>query len=114
MARSSYLDLSFALSADQPGSGVQQPVAQGFRLGPGEWPVQTQQPQPAQQVAGDGRGQAPGLVERERFRGQMADAGVLAGADAVLHPGVRSMPGLEELGLPGRGAGWGAGWGVGG
>ena len=37
--------------------------------------------------------------------GQMADAGVLAGADAVLHAGVRSVTGLEELGVPGRGVG---------
>jgi len=35
----------------------------------------------------------------------MADAGVLAGADAVLDPSVRSVTGLEELGVPGRGVG---------
>ena len=35
----------------------------------------------------------------------MADTGVLAGADAILHARVRSVAGFEELGLPGRGVG---------
>jgi len=37
----------------------------------------------------------------------MADAGVLAGADAVLDAGVRSVTGFEELGVAGRGVGVG-------
>ena len=31
----------------------------------------------------------------------MAEAGVLAGADAVLDAGVRAVAGFEELGVPG-------------
>src|SRR2546430_9946811 len=35
----------------------------------------------------------------------MTEAGLLAGADAVLDPGVRAVAGLEELGAVGGGAG---------
>ena len=37
--------------------------------------------------------------------GQVSDAGVLAGSDAVLDPGVRAVPGIEEWQLSAGGVG---------
>jgi hypothetical protein len=63
-------DLAFAPAMDDAGGGVQQAVAQGLGLGPGERSVQAEQAQPAQQVGGDGGGQAPGAVDLDRVRGR--------------------------------------------
>jgi hypothetical protein len=59
-------DLPQALSADQAGAGVQEPVAQGLGFGLGQVPGQAEQPEPGQQVAGDRDGEVPGLVDLER------------------------------------------------
>jgi hypothetical protein len=77
---------------------VQQAVAQGLGLGLGEGAFQQRQAQPAQQVAGDGGGQAPGPIDLDRGRGQLTEAGLLAGADAVFDSGVGTVAGFEELG----------------
>jgi hypothetical protein len=50
-------------AAHQPGSGVQDAVAQSFRLGFGEVAVEGQQPEPGQQDGGGQRGGHPRLVD---------------------------------------------------
>src|SRR6266516_506982 len=82
---------SAAPAVHEAGSGVQDAVAQRLRLGPGEVAVQGQQLQPGQQDArGHGRVQ-PGLVQPVVMRWEMAEPGVLAGADHVLHPGMDAV-----------------------
>jgi hypothetical protein len=98
-------EFSFALAADQSHGGVQQAVAQCLGLSGSEGALQAEQPQPAQQVAGDHGGDAPGLVDLIGFRGQMLDTGVLGAADPVLDPGVGAVAGFEEDRLPSGGVG---------
>jgi hypothetical protein len=65
-------------SAGQAGGGVEDPVAQGLRLGAGEVAVQGDQLEPGDQVGGDqGRGQ-PCAVDRQGLLREPADARVLA------------------------------------
>jgi hypothetical protein len=91
-------DLAFALAAHDAGGGVEQSVAQGLGFGLGHRPVEAEQTQPAQQVTRDGRGHAPCPVDldRGRGRGHVTQSGLLAGANVVLDPGVRVVPGLES------------------
>jgi hypothetical protein len=96
-------DLSFALAADDPGGGVQQPVAQGLGFGPGEVAAQAEQAEPAEQFGSDHRGDTPGGVDRHADRWEVLEAGVLAGADAVLDAGVGAVAGFEEVELPATG-----------
>jgi hypothetical protein len=84
---------------------VQESVAQCFRFYVGEFAVQGEQLQPREQVAGDGRGGAPGLVDGEVTGGQAAQAGVLAAADAVLDPGLGAVAGFKKRDLPGGSVG---------
>ena len=59
---------------------------------------------PGEQVDADQGAGEPGLVDREPVGGEAADAGVFAGADAVLDAGVSAVAGIEEcvLQLPDR------------
>ena len=81
------------------------PVAQRLGFGVGQRAVQAEQPQPAQQVRGDGRGDAPGLVDRHRGGGEVVQAGGLPAADAVLDAGVGAVAGFEERQLAAAGVG---------
>ncbi len=92
----------FALSAGDPGCGVQQPIPEGLgfcavqlglvgeqhRLGQGE------------QVRGDQGEFGPDFVDVLVPGGQVPEAGVLAGSDPVLDPGVRAVAGFQERQLP--------------
>src|SRR3954447_13827885 len=57
-----------ALAAGQAGGGVQNAVAQPFRLSLGEVAVEGEDLQPGDQVRGDRGGDAPGLVDGELAR----------------------------------------------
>src|ERR1035437_7419787 len=79
--------------------GVQDAVAQRLRLRPGRVAVQGDELQPGQQDAGDHGRVEPRLVDLVVVRGEVAEPGVLAGADAVLvvggggeWPGPVSLP----------------------
>lgn len=74
-------------TAGDPGGGVQDPVAQGFRLGAGEAAVQGEQHQPGQQGRGGEGSDFPGLVHDQRGGGVLTDTAVFACADGVLEPG---------------------------
>jgi hypothetical protein len=84
-----------ALASGDAGCGVQQPVAQLLRLGFREVTIQQQCFGPGDQVD-RGRGEfQPRGVDREDAGGEAAEAGVLAGSDAVLDPGVGSVAGVQ-------------------
>ena len=102
---------SAAPAADEAGGGVQDAVAQGLRLRFCEVAVQGQQLQPGQQDAGDHGRVEPRLVQPVVMRGEMPQAGVLAGADDVLDAGVDAVGGVDvgALAAPAsasRRAGW--------
>ena len=78
------LELGASSVANEFGGGVQQPMAKSFRFGGREFAGQADQLCLAEQVLGDERGLKPGLVVLEGVVGEVAHAGVLAGADAVL------------------------------
>src|SRR5262249_48544480 len=71
-------------AAGEPGCGVQEAVSQGLGLGVGEGAVEGEQPEPGEQGRGGQGGGQPGLVDGEQGGGELADSGVLAGADVVL------------------------------
>src|ERR1035437_6794386 len=86
-------------AADEAGGGVQDAVAQRLRPRPGQVAVQGDELQPGQQDAGDHGRVEPRLVDLVVVRGEVAEPGVLAGADAVLvvggggeWPGPVSLP----------------------
>ena len=93
------------MAAGDAGGGVQQPVAQ--RLGFGAVQVglvgEQHRLRKGQQVGGDQRELDSDRVDVLVPRRQMPWAGVLAGADPVLDPGVRPVPGFQE---PARGWCW--------
>ena len=66
-----------------------------FRLGFGQVAVQGQQFQPGEQDLPGHRGGQPGGVDREVMGGEVAQAGVLAGADGVLDPCVNAVGGVD-------------------
>ena len=68
-------------------------VGEQHRLGVGE------------QVGGDQRQLDPDGVDVFVSGRQVAQAGVLTGSDAVLDPGVRTMSGFQQRGLPAAGVG---------
>jgi hypothetical protein len=86
---------------------VQQAVVQGLGSARARSGVEQEQAQaqPGEQVDADGRGGAPGLVDGEFLGGQVAQAGVFAGADAVLDAGVGAVTGLQPLRPAGGGVG---------
>ena len=88
------LEGSAAAAADEAGGGVQEAVAQGLRLRFREIAVEGGELQPGQQDAGGHRRVEPGLVDRVVVRGEVAQAGVLAGADDILDAGVDAVGGV--------------------
>ena len=83
------------LPLGDPGGGVQELVAQLLWFSGGQLPVQEHRLGPGEQVSG-GQGELePDGVDLEVAGGEPAVAGVLAGADAVLDPGVRAVAGFE-------------------
>jgi hypothetical protein len=90
-ARSAIAQGSATSAAGQPGGGVQDAVAQRFRLGPGQVAVQGDELQPGQQDAGDHGSAEPRLVDLVVARREVAEAGVLAGADDVLDAGMDAV-----------------------
>src|SRR5450755_1680793 len=102
-----YPQVAAALASDDPPGGVEDPVAQGFRLGSGEVAVEGEQPEPGEQVAGDRRGLAPGGADLVVPGRQVPQAGCLAAADPGLDSGLGPVAGFEELDLAARGAGGG-------
>ncbi len=90
---------SLACTVDQACGDVQEPVAQRLRLTSGQGggiAVTAEQSRPGSQVRGDLGERQPGLVDRELPRGEPAQTAVFGLPDAVLHPGVSAVPGLEE------------------
>ena len=81
---------------DEPGSEVQQPVPRSLRFGVGECGVETGQFHSGEEVLGDQGELEPGLLVREGVMGEIAHAGVLAGAYAVLHTGAAAVAELER------------------
>ena len=82
----------FPSASDQPAGGVQHAVAQRLGLGPGEVAVQGQELEPGEQdLPGHRRGQPRGVDPEVKGR-EMAQAGILAGADRVLDPGLDPLP----------------------
>jgi len=80
-----------AAAADQAGGGVQEAVAKCLRLCLSHVAVQGDELEPGQQDAGGHGGVEPGPVDRVVVRGEMAQAGVLTGADRS--PGVAAASG---------------------
>jgi len=101
------LDLPFALTVNDAGGGVQQPVAQRLGFGISQGRVQAQELEPAQEVGGDHGRDAPGGVDAHRGRGQMVQTGGLAAADPVFDAGVGAVTGFEEVQLAAGGVGGG-------
>ena len=96
-----------ALAFDDPPGGVQDLVAQGLWFCFGQVAVEGEEPQPGQQVTGDGGGLAPGGIDLVVSRGQMSQAGAFRAADLVFDSGLGSVAGFEELDLPAGGVGGG-------
>jgi hypothetical protein len=87
-------------AADQPGRGVEHPVAQRLGLGLGQVAVQGQELEPGEQdLPGHRRGQPRG-VDPEVKGGEMADSAVFPGADGVLDPGVDPVRAVDVGVLP--------------
>ncbi len=102
-----YPQVAAALAFDDPLGGVQDPVAQSFRLHSCEVAVEGEEAEPGEQVTSDGRGLAPCFVDLAVPGRQVLQPGGLGAADPVLAPGLGTMPGFEELGLPAGRAGGG-------
>jgi hypothetical protein len=105
------LEAGAACAVDEAGGDVQQPVAQGLRLGFGEIGLVVQENAlgPGDEVDRDQRADQPRLVDRELPGGEPAHAGVLAGADAVFDAGVAAVAGIQPGVLPEWGVGGDAG-----
>ena len=94
------LPAAAAPAAHQAGGGVQDAVAQRLGLGLGQVAVEGEELEPGEQDLRDHRRGQPGLVERVVVGGELADAGVFAGADGVLDPGVDPVAGVDEAFWP--------------
>ncbi len=93
-----------AAADDAPGGGEQaQPQAFGFPAAGGA--VQGEHLHPGQQFAGQGDDLAPDLVLGEAVQGQVAQAGVLGAADAVLAPGAAAVAQFQVSELAALGVG---------
>lgn len=95
-----------ALAFDDPPGGMQDLVTQGLWFRFGQVAVEGEEPQPGQQVAGDGGGLAPGGIDLVVSRGQMSQAGAFRAADLVFGSGLGTVAGFEELDLPAGGYWW--------
>jgi len=78
-----------ALAFDDPPGGMQDLVAQSLWFRFGQVAVEGEEPQPGQQITGDGGGLAPGGIDLVDGRWQMSQAGAFRAADPVLDPGLR-------------------------
>src|SRR5204863_9156231 len=89
--------------AGELGGGVQHPVAERGDLAAGQRGQVREADQlgPADQVGGGQHGLQPGIILLPAAAGQVAQAGLLAFADAVLDPGVLAVPQLQPGCLPG-------------
>jgi hypothetical protein len=105
------LEPDAAAAAHEAGGDVQQPVAQRLRFGLGQRGIVVEQDglRPRDEVDGGQRAGQPGLVDRESFGRELAEAGVLAASDAVFDAGVGAVPRVEPGVLPDRGVGGEAG-----
>jgi hypothetical protein len=99
------LDEGAAAAVDDPGGGVEESVAQQFRLGLGQGSVEQDGLGPSDQVGGGQRELQPDSVDRELSGREPAQPGLFGGADAVLDSGVGAVPGLQERKLPLLGVG---------
>ena len=90
------LEVGAAAVTDELAGDVQQPVTEAFRFGGRELAGQADQLGPAEQVLGDQRELEPGLVVLEGVVREVAHAGVLAGADAVLDAGAAAVTQLQD------------------
>ena len=72
-------------------------------------PVQGEHLRPGEQLAGEGDDLGPDLVLGEAVQGEVAQAGVLGAADAVLAPGAAAVPQFQVGELAACGAGGEAG-----
>ena len=77
------------------GGGVPDAVTQFLRFGDGEVTVEAQRLGPGVEVLGDQHQLQPGFVADEVFARQVAQPGVLGGADAVLDVSPQAVPQLE-------------------
>src|SRR5207247_6900604 len=68
-------------------------------FGFGEVAVQGEVAQPGQQGGSGKGGGEPRAAEGQQVAGELADPGVFPGADAVLHPGVHPVGGVDAGGL---------------
>ena len=95
------------LTLGDPGSHVQQPVAQGLGFGPVQvgFVAQEHRLGQGQKVRSDQGELDPDLVDVGVPGGQVPDTGVLAGSDPVLDAGVGAVPGVQEWQLPAGGVG---------
>ena len=79
-------------AADQPPGHGEDPQAQAFGFPPAGLAVKGEQLHPGQQLAGHGHQFGPDLVGGIAVQGQVAQAGVLGAADAVLAAGPEPVP----------------------
>src|SRR6478672_7452168 len=98
-------DSDFALAVDDPGGGVEQPVAQLLRFGLSQVVVEEGGLGPGDQVGGGQRQLQPHLVDGEVPGREAAHAGVFDRFDPVLDMGVGAVSGFEEGQLAGGGVG---------
>jgi hypothetical protein len=73
-----------AAAAGQAAGGVQDAVAQRFRLGAGEVAVEGKVAQPGEQGGSGQRRGEPGAVQGQQVAGELADPSVFPGPDGVL------------------------------
>jgi hypothetical protein len=100
--------MAAAAADDAPGDGEQaQPQPPGFPAAGG--PSEREHLRPGEQLAGQGDDLAPDLVLGVAVQGQVAQAGVLGGADAVLAAGPAAVAQFQAGKLAAVGAGGEAG-----
>lgn len=88
--------------ADEPGRDVPEPVTERVRFCAGQvaLAMEAKESAPGLQVRGDVRGDGPAAVDPPRFRGKIAQADGLAGADAVPNDSVLAVQDAGKLGVP--------------
>ena len=74
---------------------MQQPVAKGLGLADGQFAIERQELGPGDEVLGDERELQPDGVEIEIAEGEVLQAGLLGGADAVLGAGAGAVQALK-------------------
>ena len=90
--------------AGDAGGGVEQAVAEPFRFGVGEVAVEGEQPGPGEQVVGAEDELQPGVVDGERVRWQVGEAGGFGVADLSFGAAAAAVERFE-VGDVGVGAG---------